>query len=140
MLLKIVTGDHLHSQFVDVETGAALFSTMTRSMFTKSPRIGAKAGVRRGSVSSQSTRASSSSAETLDEKAWSFPLGRFADGSAIPIEAHNVKHTWVLDAEEQVVAEIVFVGTFPHAIKLAGEEPILGRFCATGLFPHTDNR
>lgn len=141
MLLKIASKNHLHSQFIDVRTGLPVYTIVTRSMFTKPPSTScSNLQARRGSETSTSSSSSSSSQQELDEKAWIYQLDAFVDGTLVPIEEGNLKHCWILDAQEKVLAELVFIGRTPTAIKIGSYRPILGRFCSTGLFPRADNQ
>ncbi|KAF8511154.1 hypothetical protein BU17DRAFT_97497 [Hysterangium stoloniferum] len=97
-------------------------------------------GLRRPSVASSRSESSGSSVQELNDKSWFYPLDSFADGTRIISEEENIKHTWILDAEGEVVAEIIFTGPSPTAIKLAGHKPIYGRFCTTGLFPSMEDQ
>ncbi|KAF8590006.1 hypothetical protein K439DRAFT_239246 [Ramaria rubella] len=140
MLLKITSGDHLNSQLVNVNTGTVEYTILTRSTFTKTPsKLSPAVKPRRTSISSQASVSSNSSSKTLLEKSWDYPLDTFIDGRSLPFEEENIKHTWILDAEENTIAEIVFVGTSPRVVNLAGEKLVSSWFSPTGLFPNANN-
>jgi len=125
-----------------METGLPVYTIMTRSIFSKTPSSAFLdcSGLRRPSVASSSNESAGSSIQELNDRSWSYPLDSFVDGTQILSEEENIKHTWIVDAEGEVVAEIIFTGPSPTAIKLAGHKPIYGRFCTTGLFPSMENR
>ncbi|KIJ35690.1 hypothetical protein M422DRAFT_34494 [Sphaerobolus stellatus SS14] len=138
MLLKIASGNHLHSEYVDENKGMPVYTVITRSLFTKPPAAGSSKE-RRGSAISTSSISTASSYEELSDKAWTYPLDTLVDGTPIPFEKENPKHTWILNADGEVIAEIGWGGLRPIALSVRNQQPLFGQFCWDTFFPETTN-
>ncbi|GJJ12497.1 hypothetical protein Clacol_006740 [Clathrus columnatus] len=130
MLLRLTTGDPLNSFYsISSDNSPPVYTILTRSALTKPPYVYYKC-LETDDVDEEKRRSSKLNLrgslankvkEELWEKSWLFPLDKFVDGSPVPEYCQGVKHLWLLNSQDDVLAELIYNGTTFTAVKLCGK-------------------